>query len=216
MPAETPASRLQRERDEAQALLADGYAQDWIDQAELERRLELAEHAGSVAELRALTHELRPSEPEEPTSTALATVATTDHVGAVFGSVQRVGAWGVARKTQVRALFGAVVLDLREACLPAGDLEIVVEVTLASLEVIVPPGWRIDNRCAAVLGSIEQHASGPPASGPQRVLRLTGKVLLGSLELHERLPGEGPWAARKRRKALSKRSQQRALGSGER
>ena len=60
--AETPAGMLLRERDEARALLAEGYAQDWIDQAELDRRLESVEYAQTITELRALTTDVRPIE----------------------------------------------------------------------------------------------------------------------------------------------------------
>ncbi len=213
--ADTPAGLLQREREETRALLAHGYAQDWIDQSELEDRLERAEHAASVAELRALTVELRPT---EAPGTALATVSAPERIGTLFGAIERAGAWTVARKTEIKAVFGSVLLDLRQAELPDGDLELVVQVTLASLDIIVPPGWQIDNRCGAVLASVEQDPGGAAGGGPRRVLRLSGRVVLGSLAIHERLPGEGARAARKRQRgeqrALAERSR-RALGSGE-
>jgi len=52
----------------------------------------------------------------------------------------------------------------------------------------------------------------------RRVLRVTGRVLLGSLSVFERLPGERAGQARRRRrqeqKALGERAT-RALGRGE-
>ncbi|HEY0134033.1 MAG TPA: LiaF domain-containing protein [Nannocystis sp.] len=211
--AESLAGQLKREREETRALLADGYAQDHIDQDELERRLDLVETAATVEELRALTTELRPME------TALVPVraATQERIPVTLGSLERAGAWQVSSRTTVRVLFGSAELDLREAVLPPGDIEIEVKVVFGNLELIVPPGWQIDNRCGAVLGSIEQDPSSP-VSGPRRVLRLTGRVVFSSLAVYERLPGEGSFGAWRRRrgekKALAERSA-RALRRGD-
>jgi hypothetical protein len=211
--AESQADQLRREREETRALLAEGYAQDHIDQDELERRLDLAERAARVEELRALTSELRPIE------TALVPVRSTapEHLPVTLGSLERAGAWQVSSRTFVRVLFGSAKLDLRQAMLPAGDLEIEIQLMCGNLELIVPPGWQIDNRCRAILGSIQQDPSSP-VRGPRRVLRLTGRVIFSSLLVCERLPGEGGFGAWRRRrseqKALAERSA-RALQRGD-
>jgi hypothetical protein len=212
--AESPAGMLLREREEARGLLAEGYAQDWIDQTELDRRLERVEDAQTIDELRALTVDVRPV-----ATTALVPVAQTERIPVLFGSVERRGAWQVTPRTQVRVTFGDVVLDLREAVLPAGitELELEVKVVFGNLEVIVPPGWQIDNRCRAILAAVEQDPSGAP--GRERtVLRLIGRVVFGNLSIKERLPGEhGREADRRRRdqqKALRERAT-RALPAGE-
>lgn len=212
--AESPAGMLLREREEARALLAEGYAQDWIDQAELDRRLEQVEYARTIDELRALTVDVRPV-----AMTALVPVTQAERIPVLFGSVERRGAWQVAPRTQVRVTCGDVVLDLREAALPAGitELELEVKVVFGNLEVIVPPGWQIDNRCRAILAAVEQDPGGAPGRQPT-VLRLTGRVVFGNLSIRERLPGEsGREANRRQRKqqhALHERAT-RALSAGE-
>lgn len=215
--SESPAEALRRERELARKLLADGYAEDHIDQDELDRRLERVEHATSVAELHGLTAELRP----QVASTALVPVQgeAAQRLPVLFGSVERVGAWRVAARTFVRVIFGSAVIDLRQAILPAGaaEIELEVKVVFGNLEVIVPPGWTIDNRCGAVLASVEQDEGHVLPDDERRVLRLTGRVVLGSLSVFERLPGERGGQARRRRRreqrALGERSP-RALGRG--
>lgn len=216
--SESPAEALRRERELARTLLADGYAEDHIDQDELDRRLERVEHATSIAELQGLTAELRPM----VASVALVPVEreAAQRIPVLLGSVERVGAWRVAARTSVRVVLGAVVLDLRQAILPAGvtEIELEVMVVLGSLEVIVPPGWLIDNRCGALLAGVEQDEGHVTAEDERRVLRVSGRVVLGSLSVFERLPGERAGQAKRRRrreqKALGERSP-RALGRGD-
>lgn len=198
--SETAAGRLQREKDEARALLAEGYAQDWIDQAELDRRLDAVERATQVEEVLAVTTELR-STP----STALVPVeAGPPHeLRVLLGSLERVGAWTVKPRTRVRVTFGSATLDLRQATLPAGPIELEVKVMCGSLDIVVPPGWRIDNQCEAILAAVEQGRGSQPAEG--RLVRLVGRVLFGSLTVTEgaelpraALPGASPQAAKLR------------------
>lgn len=198
--SETPAGRLQREKDEARGLLAEGYAQDWIDQAELDRRLEAVERATEVDEVRALTTELRPA-----ASTALVPVddAPQQQLRVLLGSLERAGAWTLAARTRVRVTAGNATLDLRQATLPPGPIELEVRVLFGSLDILVPPDWRIDNQCAAILGSVEQGDA--TAQGDGRLLRLVGRVMFGSLTVQARgeprraaLPESGPRAAKLR------------------
>ena len=74
------------------------------------------------------------------------------------------------------------------------------------------PGWQVDLRCRAVLASVEQDPSSTPGR-ERRVLRVTGRVVLGSVEVHERLPGERMRDARRRQRSEQKalRAQAKAL-----
>lgn len=195
---ESLAEQLLREKERARALLVDGYARDLIDQDALDERLEAVEQARTVADVQAMTTEL--VVPEATTALAVGSAGKLEKIGVLLGSVDRHGAWSVAPRTRVRVWFGSAVLDLRTATLPDGPVEIEVAVTFGSLDVIVPPGWQIDNRCAGILAAVEQQDShGPPSQAP-RVLRLTGRVVLGSVSVVERLPGESGGDARRRRR----------------
>lgn len=217
--ADTPAQLLQA-KERARAALADGYAEDLIDQDELDERLDAVERARAVADLEplmiGLTNGLTPA--AKPTALVPASAAAPERIGVLLGSVARNGAWEVAARTRVRVVLGSAVLDLRTATLPDGPIAVDVTVVLGSLDVVVPPGWQIDNRCGAILASVEQDDSHAPAPRERRILRLTGRAVLGSVAVHERLPGEGAGDARRRRKRERKAlaaQQGRALPPGE-
>lgn len=207
----SPAGQLQQARELARTRLGDGYAEDLIDQDTLDERLEAVERATTVAELDALTADLRPvTAALVPTAANLPALAAAPQLRVLFGSIDRTGAWPVAARTRVRVVFGNATLDLRQAVLPDGPIELDIQLVFGNLDIIIPPGWQLDNDCGAILGSVEQHSGPPPANHPRRVLRLSGRVIFSSLTVHERLPGENQSAARKRhkreRKALAERS----------
>ncbi|MDC0721558.1 DUF1707 SHOCT-like domain-containing protein [Nannocystis bainbridge] len=217
---DSPAGQLQRAREWARTRLGDGYAQDLIDQDTLDERLEAVERATTVAEIDALTADLRPVESTAlvPAAAALAVPAAGSRLRVLFSSIDRTGAWHVPARTHVRVVFGDATLDLRQAVLPGGPIELDIHLVFGNLEVIIPPGWQLDNDCGAILGSVEQLSGPPPPGGSRQVLRLRGRVIFSSLTIHERLPGENAGGARKRRKrelkALAERSA-RALPAGD-
>lgn len=209
----SPAGSLAQAQEQARALLADRYANDWIDQEELDRRLEALEGARSPGELQALTADLR-RPGAEAALVPIERAAPPMPIKVIGATAERLGTWRVAAHTQVGVLLGSAILDLRAATLPDGPIHLELKVTLGSLEVIVPPGWQIDNQCGAVLSSVEHDASHAPAQG-SRALLLTGRVVLGSLAIQERLPGEDAGDARRRRKRERKALRaQRALPRG--
>jgi hypothetical protein len=218
---DSPAGQLQRAREQARSRLGDGYAQDLIDQDVLDERLEAVEGATTVAEIDAIVADLRPVETTTalvPASAAVAVSGPAARLRVLFSSIDRTGAWHVGPRTHVRVVFGNATIDLRQAVLPGGPIELDVHLVFGNLDLIIPPGWQLDNDCGAILGSVEQLSGAPPPGPPRQVLRLRGRVIFSSLTIHERLPGENAWGARKRRKrehkALAQRSA-RALPAGD-
>ncbi|HEY8379462.1 MAG TPA: LiaF domain-containing protein [Nannocystis sp.] len=217
---ETPAGQLEHARQQARARLTEAYAQDLLDQDQLDEGLEAVERATSIAELDALTAPLRP-----PATAALVPVAPAPLAPAparlrvIFGTLARNGVWSMAATTRVRVWFGNATLDLRQAVVPPGPIVLDVSVTFGSLDIIVPPGWQIDVECGAIFGAVEQR-TGPVSVGEdRRTLRLTGRVVFGNITIHERLPGENAWDALKRRrrekKALAQRQARALTGTRE-
>lgn len=186
---------IRERREEVIARLGEGFAAGVLEVEELERRLDLAHAAATLAELEALVADLGPA--------ATALVPTASHaiddparpaahqLRVVFGSVARTGAWTVPRALRVRVWGGAASLDLREASLGPGVTTIELGVRMGSLAVIVPPHLAIDVDVSSVLGSVEERHRIPPDPDPERpVVRIVGTLVLGRLEIRTRLPGE--------------------------
>jgi hypothetical protein len=211
-------------RSQVIARLSESYADDLFDIDELDRRLDLAHAARTVAELDALVADLGPIA-RPATTTALVKATDDPHrlatktTRVLFSSVERDGRWSVPRELDLRVTFGNAVLDFREASLAAGVTTIDLRVRFGNLEVILPPGLAIDVDVSAVLGNVEERHRIPPDDDPTRPLvRFIGRVMFGNLELTTRLPGESAGDARKRtrreRKAL-RAAARKALPSGD-
>ena len=71
----------------------------------------------------------------------------SETIHAVFGSVERRGAWVVPAELSVRVKCGNAELDLREAVMTAELTTIDVNIRLGNVEIIVPPGMVVDMRC---------------------------------------------------------------------
>jgi hypothetical protein len=199
---------LRDRREQVIQRLSDGYAQDLFDVDELERRLDGAHGARSLAELDALIADL---EAAPPTTTALAVVApraiddpnrvARKKMNVVMSSLERRGRWSVPRAMVVRSMWGNVELDLRDASLAPGLTEIEVMIVMANMEVILPPGLAIDVDVSTFAGNVtERHRVPPDADPTQPMIRITGKVVFGNIEVTTRLPGETEHDAYRREK----------------
>ena len=213
---------LRDHREQVIARLSECYATEVFDLDELERRLDLAHGAKTIAELDALIADLAPL----PAATALVPVATvaiddprrelSKRQRVIFGNLERRGRWSVPRQLDLRVLFGNAELDLREASLAPGITRIEIGVKFGSLELILPPQLAIDVDVSSVLGSVEERHRVPPDDDPSRPLvRITGTVWFGNLSIETRLPGESRRDARRRdRREREQLRAQRALPPG--
>ena len=207
-------------RDQVIARLSDAYAQDLFDVDELDRRLDLAQQARTLADLEALVADLGAPE----ASTALVPVASTaiddparpaaKRMRAIMSSIERRGPWVVPKQLDTRVFWGSVELDFRQASLGPGVTTVEVKVTMGSLEIILPPGLAIDVDVSSVMGSVEERHRAPSTPDPSRpMLRVVGRVIMGSVEVETRLPGETNGDARRRERR--ERKQLRKAQRGE-
>ena len=215
---------LRDRREQVISRLSDGYARDIFDVDELERRLDLAHGARTVAELDALIADLAPA---TSPSTALVVASPTaiddpnrldtKRQRVVMSSIERRGRWSVPRNLDLRVFWGNAELDFRDASLGAGVTTIHVRVLMGNVEVVLPPNLGIDVDVSSFAGAVTERHRVPPDADPSRpLIRIVGTVRFGNLEITTRLPGETAHDAYKREKRERKqlRKESKALPPG--
>jgi hypothetical protein len=208
---------LDVERERVIQTLCAQYANDNLTTQELEARFDLAYKAASAADLDALLANLpvlpapastrsTRSVPPAPVATPFYGVAPAGEAPrekrtlAVMSEIKKVGEWVPARRNVVWAIMGSAELDLREALLSQGEIEIDITAVMGEVKVIVPPGLRIACDGVAIMGEFKElHSAGTEDPGAPLV-RIHGMALMGSVSVKTRLPGESGLAAWRRRK----------------
>ena len=120
------------ERERTVQALCSHFAQDRLTTQELELRFEEVYKANSAAELRGVMRGLpalaAPLVPEEPLPMYSVVPAVSGEsekrLLALMGEVRRQGPWVVPRRIRAAAWMGAIRIDLREAQIPEGGVDI--------------------------------------------------------------------------------------------
>jgi hypothetical protein len=207
-------------RDQVIAVLTEQFSRDTLGMDDLERRLDLAHRADSVAALDALvadlddTTALAAPAPRAVDETTLARWPKRKRLTAIFGGLEKRGTWVCPRDVSITAIMGGAELDLREAELAPGVTELHITAIMGGVELLVPPWLSVECDATAILGGFEELHRAPVAPEPERrILRITGIAVMGGVSIETRLPGESRRDARKRsrREARALRGQQRAL-----
>jgi hypothetical protein len=210
---------LRDRRHQVITRLSECYASDILEVEELERRLDLAHAARTVADLDELVADLAPSQstalaPAAPPAIEDPSRADRKRLRVIMSHVERRGRWTVPRKLELRVLWGNAELDFRDASLAPGVTTIDVKVLMGNLEIILPPHLAIDVDVSSFMGAVEERHRVPPEADPaQPVLRLSGAVRLGSLEITTRLPGESRRDAHRRERRERKRLREGRRGA---
>lgn len=198
---------LELERERAVQALASHFAQDHLTTQELELRFERVYRASTTAELQALLRGLpvlQPSltlyEPPPTYSVGPPTSSPTEkRYFAFMGEVRRKGTWIVPNRLHLFATMGAVRIDLREAQIPAGGVDIDATALMGEVRIILPPGLHADVDGFALMGEFTDRTAGAASTLDAPVIRVKGSAVMGAVRVETRLPGEGVLAAWKRR-----------------
>ena len=98
--------------------------------------------------------------------------------------VKRLGHWTCARQFDVRASRGAVVLDLRSPQIPAGDIEVILDVDHAMVKLLVPDGAVIEDGDTRRIGRCRvKDWTGVSAADGRRVV-LSGEMRSAEVRVH--------------------------------
>jgi hypothetical protein len=173
-PHDLRASDADRER--VIALLADAVGDGRLTLDEHAERVERAQQARTLGELAALTTDLATA------SAQPIRLDTRKPVAGIFGRERRDGRWVVPERLAVTAIFGEVVLDLREALLQSQRVTVLATMMGGTLQLIVPDGIAVEVTGKAVLSRKSAEASRRPGDPPGtpvievRALALGGRV----------------------------------------
>jgi len=196
MPAELPAQSAEdleqraadRDRDEVAVILGEALATGRLTSEEHAERLEAVYAARTYGDLVPITRDL----PHDRTGGVVLPESTVrQEVTATLSKVHRGGRWVPGRHTELRASFGALIVDMSEAVLPGREITIAANSLFGKLVVRVPANARIVDEGGAVCGkwavhgrslSREDGQQGPGAEdGP--LIRITGRARFGKVTI---------------------------------
>ncbi len=182
--------------------LSTHFANDALDMDEFEQRVDLAHRATSIAELDELLTDLESAADGKPSQSLVPQAegprgAVASHgwrakrVRSILSDIQRKGTWPVPKKMRVTAVLGSVGLDFREAQMGPGVTQVKVKSIGGEIKIIVPPHLRVECDGRAVLGSFEEMYQNTGERNPDApLLRITGRAIIGTVEISTRAPGE--------------------------
>jgi hypothetical protein len=171
------------EREAAVERLRVATVEGRLTMSELTERTEAAYTATTRGELASITADLpaapgsstAPVRPDRP--------AGREWVVAVMGDTRRQGRWRVDGPLAAVAVMGDVVLDLRGAEVPQGDVDIVATAVMGDVKVYVPDGVDVQLSGIAVMGDkkIKVREAPPGRTAPKVTVRAT--VVMGDVKI---------------------------------
>jgi hypothetical protein len=177
-------------------LLRQASAEGRISIAEFDERVRRAYAATTQADLEPLTADLpRPASSPAPDTAGRAAARDDGGVSwtvAVLSGNERRGRWRVARRTRAVALMGGCTLDLREAALPPGELQITAVTVMGGVEIIVPEGVEVTISGFSLMGGYEARAADLPRRPGTPLVRVRAFSIMGGVDVKSKpLRGSG-------------------------
>lgn len=120
-------------------------------------------------------------------------------VAACFSKSVREGDWLLPRGFRAVALMGSVRLDLTRSAVAEGVSDIEIMCVMGSVEIIVPHQLRVECDGDHTVGSFEiTHDSGSVPAADAPLVRIRGRVFMGSVDVKVVDPNAPGWFERLR------------------
>ena len=171
-------------------LLSAAYAEGRLTRDEHDIRLAQAMEAKTFDDLRVLTADLIPGSNPGRTIGAFSSAGTTidrssdtneaETTFAIFGGMERAGAWKARRNISNLTLFGGSSFDFRDATFTSDVVTLNVFCAFGGVEVTVPEGVNVRNETVAIFGGTDVKNISPAPGAPTIVLK--GLVLFGGID----------------------------------
>ncbi|MEI8095133.1 MAG: DUF1707 domain-containing protein [Spirochaetales bacterium] len=198
-------------REQITTRLSEAYGQNMLDQRELERRLDLAQKAETIEELKAVVADFGPEKATRPRQTRggeSQLAATGQRHTQVMSSHNHVLDPELEDGYRGLNIMGGTVLDLRAFRGSGVTLVVTLSGCMAEYRVKVPRGTRVVRESRLVMGELHIRSAGqpgvltslwkklvgnsdpPPASpypadGPPPTVILRGTMVMGSITVKE-------------------------------
>jgi hypothetical protein len=172
------------------------FTHDYLEQADFEKRLNIAVNTQNRGDLKTLVEDL-PEAKEEPESTQeigpavsinKGTVKEKSVIVAIFSGTEKKGLWKPPKRLDLFVTMGGVELDFTTAVFPPGVTEINVFCLMGGVEITIPHGVNVDNQCISILGGVEDESILSEYTHSPTI-KIQGLVVLGGLEI--KTPKEG-------------------------
>jgi DUF1707 SHOCT-like domain len=178
-----------QERDETVQRLQTAFVEGRLNDEEFDARVRAALAARTRVELERLLADLPAPHTRQAQPVRPAPVRRGDSlVIAVMGGAERRGRWRVPEQCTAVAMMGGCSLDLRAAQLSAPVITINVVAIMGGVEVIVPPGVRVEMHGLPLMGGWSNHVPDAelPPDAPE--VHVRGFALMGGVEVRTRRP----------------------------
>ena len=190
-PEQRPVLSLADERERVIQQLSEHFANDRLSVEELETRMELAYKASSSADQQRLTADLSsvaaaPVPAPLPAEELAVMAPDRERLVSVMSETRRLGAWIVPQRLDLIALMSDTTIDLTQAALPTGIIDIHVRSICAAVKIVVPPGIQVVSRLSSLMSSVrgggEPNVGGGEEWKTGTVVRLSGWVLMAEVQ----------------------------------
>jgi hypothetical protein len=173
-----------RQREQAIVTLRDAVVDGRLTLDEYSDRVGVAVGARTTHELAELTRDLPQNRPPGP---GPLTVAPAEHK-AIFSHLVRRGPLRLSARSSFRSFFGTIDLDLRQATLPAAEVDLAVDNFFGTVTVLVPEGVEVRIEGGGLFASQHLETSNVPLAPGAPVIRIHASGPGGTLYVRTHEP----------------------------